>query len=104
MAKSFNEQVADQAKAHGSYGLKQLIQAAEKATIYAQNDGLHPAVGENGEFRYRVQQGLRAACVGREDAAATLMLMQTVLDNQHTIKRLLWIGIALLAWIAYRLS
>lgn len=99
-ANFIDEQVAK----NGSYGLKQVMRASKMAATYAENDGLHPVQEEHGEFRYRVQQGLRAACVGREDAAATLILMQTALDNQRTIKRLLWVGVLLLAWIAYRLS
>lgn len=89
---------------NGSYGLKHVMRASKLAGTAAENDGLHPTENEYGEFRYRVQQGLRAACVGREDAAATLILMQTALDNQRAIKRLLWVSVLLLAWIAYRLA
>ncbi|KVD64878.1 hypothetical protein [Burkholderia ubonensis] len=89
---------------HGSYGMKLVNQAAKTAGVWAQNDGLHPVTTDFGEYRYRIQQGLRAACVGREDAAATLMLMVAVLDNQQTIKRMLCVALALLAWIAYKLS
>ncbi|WP_174909511.1 hypothetical protein [Burkholderia diffusa] len=104
MGGNFSEQVDDHTQKHGSYGLKLVSTAAKLAANFAQSDGLHPVVDDNGELRYRIQQGLRAACVGREDAAATLILMQTVLDNQRAIKRLLWAGLGVLLWIAYRLS
>ncbi len=87
-----------------SYGDRLLADAAAKTTLWAANDGLHPTTDpETGDFRYDVQQGLRAACVGREDAASTLILMPTILNNQQTIKRLLWVAVILLAYIALKL-
>lgn len=90
---------------HGSYGNRLVAGAAIRATEWAKQDGLHPRWdAEAREWRYKVRQGLRAACVGREDAAATLVLMSTVLDNQRTIKQLLVLAVALLGYIAYRLT
>lgn len=87
----------------GPYGKKVVGKASQMASTFAEDDGLHPTLDvENREWRYTLKQGLRAACVGREDAAALLIVMSTVLDNQKTIKRLLWGGLALLVYIAYK--
>src|SRR5258708_15070226 len=89
----------------GSYVDKVMAAAARQATESAKNDGLHPELDfENRGLKYEVQQGLRAACVGREDAAATFMLMHTVLENQQTIKRLLWVCVAALIFIAIKVT
>ena len=102
-AKKHREKVMQEATEKGSYGSKLVAQAARQASSFAENDGLYPALDlERRDWRYKVQQGLRAACVGREDAAASLILMRTVLDNQQTIKRLLYVAVALLAYLAYK--
>lgn len=89
----------------GSYVDKLMAEAARQATANARGDGLHPALDfESRGFKYDVQQGLRAACVGREDTAATFMLMRTVLENQQTIKRLLWVCVAGLIFIGIKVS
>lgn len=103
--KKHQEQMYAETMKKGSYGAKLLAQAARNASNWAENDGLHPTLDvENRDRKYTVKQGLRAACVTREDAAATLVLTSTVLDNQLGIKRLLYVVIALLAYIAYKLS
>jgi hypothetical protein len=87
----------------GSYVEKLTAQAARQAGDNAKDDGIRPVLDvPRRDFRYTVQQGLRAACTGREDTAAVFILMSTVLENQQTIKRLLWVAIAILAYIAYR--
>jgi hypothetical protein len=104
-AKQHQEMVYADTLKKGTYGAKALVQAAKTASDGAENDGLHPELDvPNREWRYTVKQGLRAACVTREDAAATLMLQVVTLNNQQSIKRLLWMAIALLAYIAYKLS
>jgi hypothetical protein len=90
---------------NGAYVQKLIAKAAKQAANNAINDGIRPVLDVPGRaFKYEVQQGLRAACVGREDAAATLMLMSPVLETLQTIKRLIWVILAVLIYIAYRVS
>ena len=78
-------------------------EASINATDWAKEDGLHPrSFDDDGRPVYDVQQGLRAAHVGREDAAATLLLMRPTLYGLRAIARLLWVVIALLAIILWR--
>jgi hypothetical protein len=76
--------------------------ASLKATQWAEQDGLYPLFNEWNEARYTVQQGLRAAHVGREDSAATLILIRPVLGYLTSIVGLMWVVIALLAVILWR--
>lgn len=77
--------------------------ASTKAAQWANDDGLYPEkFTEWNEPRYGVQQGLRAAHVGREDSAATLILMRPVLRYLTNIVGLLWVVIILLAVILWR--
>jgi hypothetical protein len=89
----------------GSYVQKLTAQAARQAGDNAKNDGVRPVLDvSRRDFRYTVQQGLRAACTGREDTAAVFILMSTVLENQQTIKRLLWVCVACLIFIAIKVT
>ncbi len=77
--------------------------ASLKASQWAQDDGLYPeSYSAHNEPRYRVQQGLRAAHVGREDSAATLLLMRPVLHHLKNIAALLWIVAGLLLVVLWR--
>ncbi len=76
--------------------------ASKKAWQWAKDAGLHPHISEDGEYEYKVQQGLRSAHWGREDSAATLILMHPVLYGLRDIKRLLGVVIVLLVVIAWR--
>jgi hypothetical protein len=103
--KKHQEKMFQDTMKSGGYGLKAIAKASRDASTWAENDGLHPVMDlDTRDWKYTIKQGLRAACVGREDAAANLILQGTILDNQKSIIRLLWIAIALLAYIAYRLS
>jgi hypothetical protein len=78
--------------------------ACRNASLWAEQDGLHPkSYTEWNEPRYSIQQGLRAAHVGREDAAATLLLMPPVLRGLRTATKLLWLIIGLLILILWRI-
>jgi hypothetical protein len=70
----------------------------------AQQDGLHPTFDEFGEPHYEAQQGLKAACQVREDAMATLLIQQAVLRRLQGLRVLAWVCLALLCYIAIRLS
>jgi hypothetical protein len=85
--------------------------AAEMARSSAIDNGLFPVRDENGEFVYTAQQGLKAACLAREDAAATLIVQQSVLTRLdsilaglRTIRSLVYVCVAVLAYVAYRVS
>ena len=78
--------------------------ACESAKRWAEQGGLFPSTNEDGEERYRIQQGLQAACHGREDTAAVLILQQSVLRRLEQLRMLAVIGLVLLAYIAVRLT
>lgn len=78
-------------------------EASKQAGQFAKADGLHPHLSEGGEYEYEVQQGLRSAHWAREDSAATLILMRPVLYGLRAAHILLWIAIALLAAILWRI-
>lgn len=77
-------------------------EASVNSAIWAEQDGLYPTFDEWNEPRYKVQQGLRAAHVGREDAAATLILMRPVLRHLRAAIGMLWFVVLLLALILWR--
>lgn len=81
------------------------------ASLSARNSvkecGLWPTLDDDGQDVYTPEQGAKAACHAREDAAATLILQKTQLEHLHSlsgVKVLLWVCIGLLAYIAYKLS
>jgi hypothetical protein len=77
--------------------------ASVKATLWAKDDGLHPAFTEHGDRIYTEQQGYRAAHCAREDSAAALILMRPTLYKLRSIQRLLWVVIFFLAAICWKL-
>lgn len=77
-------------------------EASAKATLWAQNDGLHPTWTDDGEYRYTAQQGHRSAHHAREDSAAILILIRPVLHRLHNIQRLLWVVILVLCAITWK--
>lgn len=93
----------EQAKKRGA-AWRDYAEAVEAAKRDAQQTGLFPARTAEGEIRYTVRQGLQAACEGREDAAATLLVQLPMLKRLDQIRGLLWACAALLAYIAYRVS
>jgi hypothetical protein len=83
--------------------LKVLAEASRMAKSSMESDGLMPTKGEYyGEWTYTSEQGAKAACYAREDAATTLILQAVSLGQLRVIKRLLWGCVALLAYIAYK--
>ncbi len=67
-------------------------------------DGLMPNRNGEGDLVYSQQQGLKAACHAREDAAAILNIQLPTLKLLHQVKLLLWGCLALLVYVAYRVS
>ena len=60
--------------------------AALVAMRSAQQDELHPAIGEYGEARYTAQQGIKAACHAREDVTSILIIQQAVLRRLQGLR------------------
>lgn len=83
---------------------QEIKSAVDCAKMWAKDDGLFPSVNEYGEERYYLQPALKAACHGREDAAAILIIQQHVLRRLEHLRVLAMIGLALLGYIAVRLS
>ncbi len=96
---------------------KQLSEAAAKDSVSrdfygaalfamrsAQQDELYPEVRKYGETRYTVQQGLKAACHARQDVASILAIQQAVLRRLQGLRVLAWVCLAILAYIAFRVS
>jgi hypothetical protein len=79
-------------------------EAAYTAKIFTQQDGLVGSENEYGEYKWTIQQGLKAACFGREDTAAVVILQQKLLTRLDTLKTFLSLCIALLIYIAYKIS
>ena len=88
----------------GSAADRAFYEAARQAKEGVKTYGLLPAEVAPGEFKYSVQQGLKAACFAREDAASILLIQPAILRRLDALKRLAWVAIGLLAYIAYRLS
>lgn len=78
--------------------------AAQMAKRGSKQDDLMPYRDENGELRYTVEQGLKAACHAREEVCAILILQQSVLVRLDRNRNLLWAAIGLLLYLAFRLS
>lgn len=81
---------------------RELAVAGKIAKSGIESDGLMPTKSEYGEWTYTAEQGAMAACLAREDAATTLILQTMSLTHLHGIKRLLWVCVCLLAYIAYK--
>jgi hypothetical protein len=88
----------------GSAAEKDFFSAAQLARRQARDNGILPVRNEHGEFKYTTQQGLKAACHGREDISATLTIQLAVLKRLDRNRNLLWVVIVFLAYLAYRLS
>ncbi|MFV0678586.1 hypothetical protein [Variovorax sp. tm] len=78
--------------------------AALTAHRSAAAEGLSPVRNEDGDFVYSSQQGLKAACHAREDVVALVNIQLPALKLLHQVKLLLWGCLAVLVYIAYRVS
>jgi hypothetical protein len=87
-----------------SAAARSFIEAVEIAQNQIKSDGLEGEVRPWSEIRYTVAQGLKAAIHGREDIIATLLLQEDILVRLDAIKRLLWMAVGLLAFVAYKLA
>lgn len=99
----YGDKIAEEAARKGSVNSDYYrggIQA--KRSIIA--DELLPSPTQYGEYRYTVQQGLKAACHGREDIAALRYTQMAVLRRLQGLRVMGWIALALLAYIAVRVT
>ena len=78
--------------------------AAQYARSSARQSDLLPRRNEDGDFEYELQQGLRAACHGREDVSAVLVIQRSLLLRLDRNYKLLLVAVALLGYIAYRVT
>lgn len=83
---------------------RSFAEASEFARNQIKSDGLEGEVRPYHEIRYTAAQGLKAAVHGREDGIATLVLQRDILLRLDSFKYLLLIAIALLGFIAYKVS
>lgn len=74
------------------------------AKRFARQDDILPYLDEFEEQHYTVRQGLKAACHAREDVSSILLIQRPILVRLDKIKKLLWICIALITYIAIRIS
>lgn len=88
----------------GSAANHTFFTAGQLARRSVKEHELLPHRNQDGEFRYTVHQGLRAACHSREDVSAILQIQLAVLHRLDRNRNLLWVAIVLLAYVAYRLS
>jgi hypothetical protein len=88
----------------GSAADRDFFTSCQIARNSAKQNGIYPVRNEYGEFRWTIQQGLKAACHGREDIAAILQIQLALLHRLDRNRNLLYAAIALLGYVAYRLS
>ena len=98
----FEKQMEDAKTSSGAD--RDFFSAAQYARRSAKENGLLPTRNAEGEFEYTPQQGFKAACHAREDTAAALQIQRAVLLRLDRNRNLLWVAIALLAYVTYRLS
>jgi hypothetical protein len=77
--------------------------AALFALEQAERQYLLPARNQYGEIGYSQEQAITAACFARQDVAAILVIQQSILRRLQELRVIGWLGIGLLAFIAYRL-
>lgn len=87
-----------------SAAARDFFSAGQIARHSAKENGILPSRNEHGEFRYTVQQGLKAACHAREDVAAIAQIQLAVLQRLDRNRNLLWIVIVLLFYVSFRIS
>lgn len=81
------------------------FQAMVEASMEAsKRRGLLPRFDTSGNPEFTVQQGLKAACFAQESGFITAEVQLMTLHRLDRNRNLLWVAIALLAYIALRLS
>ncbi|WP_448228913.1 hypothetical protein [Pseudoxanthomonas mexicana] len=98
-----NDKMIKEASRQGSVN-RDYYGAGIKAKQSIIADELLPSPTPYGEYRYSIQQGLKAACHGREDIAAVNYMQMAILRRLQGLRWMGWIAIALLAYIAVRVT
>ncbi len=93
----------DESKKRGGAD-RSFAEAADFAKRQVKSEGLEGEIRPYYEVRYTVAQGVKAAVHGREDGIATLVLQRDILVRLDSIKSLLWVVIAILGFIAYKVA
>jgi len=101
--KAFYEKEIEKAK-KGSAADRDFFNAAHMARKSTEENGLLPMNYKDGEYLFTIQQGLKGAVWSREDSAATLFVQRAILQRLDQHRLLLWVVIAILAYIAFRIS
>jgi len=65
---------------------------------------LLPSINTDGKYHYTVRQGLKAACHGREDIAATLLIQRSILQLLYVVRNVVLVCVPLLVYVAFRVS
>ncbi len=90
------------------FGKRTIVQDVTEAGSYAkgqaEHEGLLPFENEYGGQRYTAQQGIKAACLTREDVIAVIHIQISTLRRIKELRTIGLVGLALLAYIAWRLS
>ena len=100
---TFYARQMEEAKKLGS-AEKDFYSAGVNAKKWATDNGLMPIEDEYGELQYTSEQAFKAACHGREDICATLLIQMPILKRLDLIKNLLWACVFALAYIGYKVS
>ena len=103
-ADAYTEEFLIKAASSGSSAEREFAAACLSAMRGARQDELFPSRDKFGELSYTAKQGVKAACHGREDAAAILLIQQVVLRRLQGIRIFNWIFFVLLCYIAIRVS
>lgn len=98
-AKKQRANIAKQSAAHRIF-----IDCIEKAKAQVLEEGLQGKITSIYETRYKPSQGIKAAIFQREDGIATLILQHKILQALHRLSVIACIALALLAYIAYRVT
>ena len=83
---------------------KDFTGACVNAKKWATENGLMPTRGDDGQLHYTPEQGVKAACHGREDICATLQIQLPILQRLDFIEKMMMICVLVLAYIAYKVS
>lgn len=78
----------------------ELVAAVRMARRGRTESGLDCDYTEDGDARYTIQQGLKAAAHGREDAAATLILQVKIIERMDRQRKLSWWILGILIVVA----
>ena len=77
--------------------------AAQRAKRQTRGEDLFPYRTKDGDLKYTVAQGIRAACLTREEVIALTHIQRSLLLRLSGLRKLLWSCIVLLCLVAGKL-